>query len=58
MIKRYTLKRGCCFEIPITLCIHHLERKIREGWTLLRDNGADNLPCHECNLEKVSGGKV
>lgn len=48
-MKYYRLKRGCCIEISITLCIRHLELRLKEGWGLVRDNGPDSQPCFDCN---------
>lgn len=59
MHKAYRLRRNCCIELSITLCLGHLEARLKDSWKLVQDNGVDSLPCYDCvsNLPLPTAGQ-
>lgn len=44
----YQLRQSCCLELNITLCLQHLATRLKSGWTLDKDRGADAQACYDC----------
>jgi hypothetical protein len=44
----YQLRRGCCVELNVVLCLRHLSLRIHDGWKLGADRGVDGQGCYDC----------
>src|SRR6267378_5271182 len=49
----YQLRKSCCLELNITLCLAHLTQRIKSGWTLDKDRGADSQGCYDCKVDRA-----
>jgi len=51
--RAYQLRKSCCLQINVTLCIHHLVYRLHDGWVLDTDRGIYNLPCWDLQQERL-----
>jgi hypothetical protein len=50
-VRYYQLRKNCCMEINITLCLRHLAERLKAGWVLDKDRGVDSQSCFDCKTE-------